>query len=386
VPASRAAGGRLARNWPARAPLIHSVETGEKHVKTSRGIESKTGAERYSERATAAGLAPLWTFFKEWFSAEPRPSAVAHLWRFDELRPLIMTAADVVSTADAERRVLALENPGLPGAHLATDSLYAGIQLIMPGEFARAHRHSAAALRFIIEGSDTYTAVAGEKAYMEPGDFIVTPSWSWHEHRNESESPTIWLDVLDVPLVRFLGAGFSEHYAESEFPAKAPPAEIQQRGGRNNLLTVDARRAAYGSPHFSYPYARARDTLEHLKTTADWDPCHAIKTQYVDPATGGPAIPTISTFLQLVPKGFATEPYRATSSAIVSVVAGTGVAAIGSGTVTKELRYAPRDLFAVPSWHTLTLRAETESVLFSASDEAVQRKLGVWRERRGRAE
>jgi gentisate 1,2-dioxygenase len=354
-------------------------------MKTSRGIEPSTGTEHYSERASAVGLAPLWTFFKEWFSAEPRPSAVAHLWRFDELRPFIMAAADVVSTADAERRVLALENPGLRGAHLATDSLYAGIQLIMPGEFARAHRHSAAALRFVIEGSGTYTAVAGERAYMEPGDFIVTPSWSWHEHRNESESPTLWLDVLDVPLVRFLGAGFSEHYAEAEFPAKVPRVEIQQRAGQN-LLAVDPRRTPSGSPSFSYPYARAREALEHLKTAGDWDACHAIKTQYLDPATGGPAIPTISTFLQLVPKGFATEPYCATSSAIVSVVEGTGIATIGSSAAATELRYGPRDLFAVPSWHALTLRAETESVLFSASDEAVQRKLGVWRELRGRPE
>jgi gentisate 1,2-dioxygenase len=351
-------------------------------MKTSRGIEPKTDAERYNERAAAAGLSPLWTFFKDWFSAEPRVSAVPHVWRFDELRPLIMASADVISTTDAERRVLSLENPGLPGGHLATDSLYAGIQLIMPGEFARAHRHTAAALRFIIEGSDTYTAVAGEKAYMEPGDFIVTPSWAWHEHRNESVSPTIWLDVLDVPLIRFLGAGFSEHYSQPEFPTKAPPADSQYRFGRN-LLPVGYRRESAASPLFSYPYERAREALEHLKAAGEWDPCHALKMEYIDPTTGGPAIPTISTFLQLVPQGFATEPYVATSSSVVSVVAGAGVATIGSGTDAHELRYGPRDLLAVPSWQPLTLRADEESVLFSASDEAVQRKLGVWREHRG---
>jgi gentisate 1,2-dioxygenase len=352
-------------------------------MKSSPGIEAKSNAERYYERASAAGFSPLWTFFKDWFSAEPRASAVAHLWRFDELRSLIMEAAAVISTDEAERRVLALENPGLPGEHVATGALYAGIQLIMPGEFARTHRHTAAALRFIIEGGGTYTAVAGEKAYMEPGDFIVTPSWAWHEHRNESDSPTIWLDVLDVPLVRFLGAGFSEHYPESEFPAKAPPADSQYRYGMN-LLPVGYKRESAASPLFSYPYSRAREALEHLKGAGEWDACHALKMQYIDPTTGGPAIPTISTFLQLVPKGFATEPYLATSSSIVSVVSGTGVATIGSGPGSVELRYGPRDLFAVPSWRSLTLRAEEESVLFSASDEAAQRKLGIWREQRSR--
>jgi len=352
-------------------------------MKTPRGTEAKADAERFYERAAAAGLSPLWTFFKDWFSAEPRIRAVPYLWRFDELRPLIMDAANVVSTTEAERRVLVLENPGVPGEHVATDSLYAGLQLIMPGEFARTHRHTAAALRFIIEGTGTYTAVAGEKAYMEPGDFIVTPSWAWHEHRNESTSPTIWLDVLDVQLVRFLGAGFSEHYPEGEFPVKAPPADSQYRYGRN-LLPVGYRREAAASPLFSYPYAYAREALEHLKAADDWDPCHALKMQYIDPTTGGPAIPTISTFLQLVPKGFATKPSTTTSSSIVAVVSGTGIATIGSGGDAKELRYGPRDLFAVPSWRSLTLRADEESVLFSASDEAVQRKLGVWREMRGR--
>jgi gentisate 1,2-dioxygenase len=299
---------------------------------------------------------------------------------------LILAAADVVSTADAERRVLVLENPALGGGHLATDSLYAGIQLIMPGEFARAHRHTAAALRFIIEGNGSYTAVAGEKAYMEPGDFIVTPSWAWHEHRNESATPTIWLDVLDVALVRFLGAGFAEHYPEPQFPVKAPPADSQYRFGRNLLPIGYERRSSTASPLFSYPYARAREALEHLKTAGDWDPYHALKMQYIDPTTGGPAIPTISTFLQLVPQGFATEPYSATSSTIVSVVAGTGVATIGSGAEAKAFRYGPRDVLAVPSWCSLALRADAESVLFSASDEAAQRALGVWRERRGRPE
>jgi gentisate 1,2-dioxygenase len=355
-------------------------------MKRSRGIEAETETARYYERASAAGLAPLWTFFKDWFSAEPRISAVPHLWRFDELRPLIITAAGVVSAAEAERRVLVLENPGVPGGHLATDSLYAGLQLIMPGEFARTHRHTAAALRFIIEGVGAYTSVAGEKAYMEPGDFIVTPSWAWHDHRNEGTVPTIWLDVLDVALVRFLGAGFAEHYPESEVPASAPAADSQYRLGRNLLPVEHERKSSAASPSFSYPYARARDALEHQKSSGDWDPCHALKMQYIDPTTGGPAIPTISTFLQLLPRGFVTEPYSATSSSIVCVVAGTGSATIGSGADAKVLTYAPRDVFAIPSWRSVTLRADEESVLFSASDEAAQRKLGVWRERRNHAD
>jgi gentisate 1,2-dioxygenase len=104
--------------------------------------------------------------------------------------------------------------------------------------------------------------------------------------------------------------------------------------------------------------------------------------EYIDPTTGGPAIPTISTFLQLVPQGFTTRAVAATSSAVFCVVAGRGRVTVGSGEAAREFDYQPRDLWAVPSWQDLAIHADEESVLFSASDEAAQRKLGLWRERR----
>ena len=245
----------------------------------------ETTEARLRQRVAAAGLVPLWSFFKEWFAAEPNPAAIPHVWRYADLRPVIMEAGAVVSTAEAERRVLVLENPGLSGRHLATDALYAGLQLILPGEFARTHRHTAAALRFIVEGENTYTAVAGERCYMRPGDFIVTPSWAWHEHRNEGQEPTIWLDVLDVPLIRFLGAGFSEHYPEPTYPTAVPPGDSHFRYGRN-LLPVGFRRGTGASPVFAYPFDYAYEALEHLRAHSDWDACHGIKMEYIDPDDG----------------------------------------------------------------------------------------------------
>jgi gentisate 1,2-dioxygenase len=342
---------------------------------------TETTEAEFRQRVAAAHAVPLWQFFKQWFCAEPRPGAVPFLWRYADLRPVVMESAAVVSTAEAERRVLVLENPGLTGRHLATDALYAGLQLIMPGEFARAHRHTAAALRFIIEGEDTYTAVAGERCYMRPGDFIVTPSWTWHEHRNESSEPTVWLDVLDVPLMRFLGAGFSEHYREPEYPTAVPPGDSHLRYGRN-LRPVGYRRDGGASPVFAYPFDYAYEALDHLRKHSDWDVCHGIKMEYVDPTTGGPAIPTISTFLQLLPKGFTTAPWRATASSVVTVVRGRGHVTIGRDVDARTFDYEPKDLWAVPSWQPVSVCATEETVLFAASDESVHRKLGVWREQR----
>jgi gentisate 1,2-dioxygenase len=278
--------------------------------------------------------------------------------------------------------MLALENPGLPGQRLATDALYAGLQLILPGEIAPSHRHSAAALRLIIEGRGAYTAVSGERAYMEPGDFIVTPSWTWHEHGNEGDGATIWLDVLDVALVRFLGAGFSEHYPGGRFLDRMPPGDSRYRFGAN-MRPAGYTREPGASPVFSYPYAQAREVLERLRRSAALDPCHGLKMEYIDPTTGSPAIPTLSTFLQLVPGGMRTSRYRNTAGAVYAVVEGRGRAIVGTDEHLVELPFAARDLFAVPVWQPLALEADEDVVVFSASGEAAQRLLGIWREQRG---
>jgi hypothetical protein len=76
----------------------------------------------------------------------------------------------LITAREAERRVLVLENPGLRGASSITRTLYAGLQLILPGEVAPSHRHTQSALRFVLEGKGAYTAVDGERASMHPGD------------------------------------------------------------------------------------------------------------------------------------------------------------------------------------------------------------------------
>ncbi|WP_241301863.1 cupin domain-containing protein, partial [Burkholderia cenocepacia] len=116
----------------------------------------------------------------------PQPAAQAAIWKYAQVRDLVMQAGSVISAEEAVRRVLVLENPGLPGKSSMTPSLYAGLQLILPGEIAPSHRHTQSALRFIVEGRGAWTAVNGERTTMHPGDFIITPSWAWHDHGNPS--------------------------------------------------------------------------------------------------------------------------------------------------------------------------------------------------------
>ena len=137
-------------------------------------------------RAQDVNLAPLWLVLAGLVTEEPKPQSVPHLWKFSDIRNYLMEACDLVTAEEAERRVMVLENPGLPGQSRVTESLFCGLQSILPGEVAPVHRHMAGATRFIVEGSNAYTAVDGERTMMEPGDFVLTPSWSWHDHGNLS--------------------------------------------------------------------------------------------------------------------------------------------------------------------------------------------------------
>src|SRR5579863_4449912 len=170
----------------------------------------------YYGRLSQKNIAPLWEVLKNLVTIEPVSPAVAAHWPYQEVRPLLFEAGRLISAEEAERRVLVLENPGLRSLSSITHSLYAGIQLVLPGEVAPQHRHSQAALRFILEGKGATTTVEGERFEMYPGDLILTPSWQWHDHQNETTEPIVWLDGLDIALVALLDAGFSQHSNRKE--------------------------------------------------------------------------------------------------------------------------------------------------------------------------
>jgi gentisate 1,2-dioxygenase len=323
-------------------------------------------------------LAPLWEVLHDLIPDEPATPCKPALWKYRDARPYLMEAGKLITAREAIRRVLILENPGMRGESCITQSLYAGLQLILPGEIAPSHRHSQSALRFIVEGSGAYTAVDGERTTMHPGDFIITPSWTWHDHGNPGEEPVVWLDGLDIRIVQAFGAQFHEPFAQEVQPVARSEGASAARFGAN-LLPVGAD-APFGktSPIFNYPYARSREALAKLAKDQAPDACHGWKMQFINPMTGGPAMPTIGAFLQLLPKGFGGQAHRATDGTVYSVVEGSGAARIGD----ERFEFEPRDTFVVPSWAPLRLEAAAETVLFSFSDRPCQDALGLWREAR----
>ncbi|KFG99120.1 gentisate 1,2-dioxygenase [Burkholderia paludis] len=335
----------------------------------------------YYARIAGQRLAPLWESLHNLVPKTPQPTAQAAIWKYAQVRDLVMQAGSVISAEEAVRRVLVLENPGLPGKSSMTPSLYAGLQLILPGEIAPSHRHTQSALRFIVEGRGAWTAVNGERTTMHPGDFIITPSWAWHDHGNPPAEaggePVVWLDGLDIPLVGSLDAGFAENYPEAMQPVHRPEGDSFARFG-HNMVPVRHRASDPTSPVFSYPYARSREALDALYRNGELDAWDGVKLRYVNPATGGWPMPTIATFMQFLPAGFDGRPYRSTDATIYCVVEGGGTAHIGAN----AFEFAPHDIFVAPSWAPVRLSASSDSVLFSYSDRPVLTALNLLREAR----
>ncbi|HXG03075.1 MAG TPA: cupin domain-containing protein, partial [Candidatus Binatia bacterium] len=172
----------------------------------------------YSRALDVRSLAPLWTALHALLPFERETRARPHLWRWSEVRPLLLEAARLVEIERAERRVLVLMNPGLDGAYAATATLYAGLQVIMPGETAPSHRHTPSAIRLVVEGRGAFTTVEGVRCDMEPGDLIITPAMRRHDHGHQGQGPVVWLDGLDIPMVRAFEAAWCSRAEPPEAP------------------------------------------------------------------------------------------------------------------------------------------------------------------------
>jgi gentisate 1,2-dioxygenase len=331
--------------------------------------------EEYYQRIAKHHMTPLWKVMKSVVTKEPVTRCAPVIWHFDDIKRLVMESGGLISAEEAERRVLILENPGMPGESRATNTLFAGVQMILPGEVAPAHRHVSSAIRFVLDGEGAYTAVEGEKAYMSPGDFVITANWAPHDHGNTSDRPMLWLDVLDFPQVNFFEASFAEEFESATQPTNREDGDSLALYG-SGVLPDGAPARMNRSPVINYTYARTRPIIERMLRSGEIDKRHGARVRYANPINGGPVLPTMSAQLALLPKGFKGEKYRATDGAVF-------VCAEGSGTTTvdgKVLEWGPNDVFVVPPWKAYAHTAGKESVLFSISDRPSQEALGIWRE------
>ena len=326
----------------------------------------------------------------------PSPKLVPHLWPWSIIYDCLMESGEVIKLGridePAKRRTVNLVNPSITDFKSTTRTLQMSIQLVKPGEMAECHRHTAAALRFVVEGEGVgYTNVEGERMIMEPGDLVLTPHWTWHDHHNPGEKQLVWLDVLDVHLINHLDANIHENYSDSDqsgnyFDGAAQTVVREEGYCRQRFGVVRPGSAHVEARFLPYTY-KWRDTLaalEAMVVAGESDPYDGVLVDYTNPLTGGPTMPTINCRAQMLRPGEETRPHSHTGSTIYHVVEGAGVTLVGSEkTGGTELAWGKRDCFFVPSqsWHSFTNASKSEpAILFSVSDRPVLESLGLYRE------
>ena len=332
--------------------------------------------------ATLAGDRPYAEIRKAWQAAKLHPlweSAIAHKlrdggpapnhWQWKRIRPLIDDAMKVASPAAVERRVLTLTDQDADGG--TTTNLVAALQILLPGEKARPHRHTMNALRFVIEGNGASTIVDGKDCPMEEGDLVITPGWTWHEHVHRGSAPIIWLDALDAPLHRYLGTDAFEPGPVHDVPNMPDDAAF----AFPNIVPELGDKLPQFSPVFRYPWAAAREAVRAAPKWKDG----SRRVRYINPITGGSTMPLMDCYLTQIDSGTETIRFRTTSNAMCLVCAGHGTSRVGEELVSWDAH----DVFSLPHGNWITHQANETATLFVVTDRDALRRLDLLKEQYG---
>lgn len=318
-------------------------------------------------------LQPLWEL-GGLLTAEPRVRAVPYRWPGEVLRKLGDGARDLVSIdGGGDRRVLVCCNPGLQGTPATVSTLSAALQYLNGREAAPPHRHTPAALRFVVEGHGVWTVVDGHPLCMSSGDLILTPSWAFHEHHNPTGEAMVWLDVLDLPIVAALDAIFFEQ----AHPKPSPPKQIRDQltscpGAPGLAPVTDPRPAGHRAPPLAYPWAQ---TDVALRAQLDAVGGGQVRIRYTDPIRGGDVLPTMRCEMHRILSGHTTRTERQTGGRVACVLHGAGHMRVGE----KTFDLHGGDIIAIPSWEPWSISADVELDVFSTSDAPVLEALGLYR-------
>jgi gentisate 1,2-dioxygenase len=311
------------------------------------------------------------------FTREPVSEMKPWHWKASDIRRCLdMLGERIKLEAGGVRRTLRLTNPGLE--YGTTPSFWASIQYILPGEVATAHRHMASALRFIMEGEGADTTVEGERYEMNKGDLVLTPSWAFHDHEHKGSKPMIWLDVLDISLVRKMDVVFFEGSDLPRRHVNAIANASYREFGSGIMRPIKPQESLFENPLLAYSWSRAEEALMQAAGLYA-DPFDDTALEYRNPKNGGPAMTTIGTELQRLRPGISLKPHRHTGSSVYYVIRGQGRTTVAG----EVFEWGAGDFFAIPPWalHAHENRSDRDdAVMFHVNDFPALRALGFWRE------
>ena len=343
-------------------------------------VQTTPELEAYYKELETLGAGALWTVANDIEPWEPKSSSVAMLWKYDDLRELVLKSTELVTPEQAGRRVVYLVNDKRKDVSAAVGWLYTGIQVTKPGESTSAHKHKASALRFIMEGEGGYTVVDGNKITFEVNDFVITPNSTWHEHGCDKNGKTcIWQDGLDIPLINALEANDYAVY-DGKQTVEKPTNQLPNSFASSGLIPVDLVWDKPYSPLFKYAWKNVYPALLASLEVNKINPFDGIVMQYSNPLTGGHVMQTMGASMQLLPAGFKGKAHKHTGSFVYQCAKGKGFSIING----ERFDWKERDIFCVPSWawHEHHNLSETEDAcIFSFNDLPVIEKLGLYQER-----
>ena len=341
-----------------------------------RATRSPEELEQYLALVRAAGLDAPWSRPGPLIESK-KTRAQPCVWRWSEIEPLLERSAEFIAPGQGtERRILRLANPGVP-ERTSTHTISVAVQYLLPGEIAPAHRHSPNALRFMLRGQGAYTTVEGDKCLMKPGDLVLTPTATLHDHGNEGTEPVIWFDGLDSPVVRYLEVLTMERHPEDRQEIGKVAGASERRFAAAGLRPAAGPVGAGAQRLIHYRWQAAYSALLQL-AEVESDPFDDVILEYIDPSVARSVFPTIACYIQMIRPGVRTRAHRQTSSGVYHVVRGTG------STLIDGVRHGwgERDFFAVPplARHEHVNEGSEPAVLFSLQDVPLLKALGLYRE------
>ncbi|WP_026702499.1 cupin domain-containing protein [Salibacterium aidingense] len=333
--------------------------------------DNKKDLEKLHEQLEQENMGPLWSSIHELNTIEPKSKPVPYLWKSELIKKRLKEAEELLTVGDgADRRAVFLINPGMKdlepvGWGGATQTLYAAVQAVKPGEVAPAHRHTTTALRFIIDGHGGQGRVNGERITFEPGDFLITPTWTWHDHTNIDDQEVIWMDCLDVPFTKFLATCFTEFHEKKQQDLLVEDDYSIKRYNGGMVRPVDDREEKI-APLGRYTWGMAKDGMDGL-AQMEPDPYDGYAVEYINPTTGGDANDRIGSRMQRLEPGFKGKAHRHVHSTIYHIFEGEGYTVIEG----ERFDWSKGDFLVVPTWcwhEHVNTSDSADAHLFSTND------------------
>jgi gentisate 1,2-dioxygenase len=184
----------------------------------------------------------------------------------------------------------------------------------------------------------------------------------------------IWIDGLDVPFIQSLQVISFEPFPEKRMAFDEPLYDSTAHGLVRPVTSEEQ------TPPAPLHY-RWRDIYPALEKLSDGppNPYEGYAMEYVNPRTGGPTLPTMSCWIQMLKPGQRTQSHRHTSTVLYHAFRGRGTTMING----QKFDWAQGDCFVVPLWHWhehANTSASEDAILFSMNDAPVLAPFGLYRE------